>query len=67
MAKNQSEFYVHLYNESTGETESVAPGEDLPSWGKVTNPYVLGKADEDDSDDPETPKRGRPRKAADAS
>lgn len=65
MAKNHSEFYLHHLDPKTGEVVSVAPGEDIPSGVEVTNPYVLGKADADESsDDEEAPRRGRARKAA---
>lgn len=66
MAKNQSEFYLHAADPESGEVVSIGPGEDIPSWVQVTNPYVLGKAEEDDpaEESDEAPKRGRPRKAA---
>lgn len=67
--KNQSEFFVHATKD--GVTESFGPGEDIPSWVKVDNPYVSGKKDDNPEQVPEVeedaPKRGRPRKAADES
>ena len=70
MAKNNSEFYVHALKD--GELQSFAPGEDIPAWVKVDNPYVSGKQDSEDEapvDEPrvapeeadEAPKRGRSR------
>lgn len=65
MAKNQSEYYLHVHGKD-GELHSIGPGEDIPSWVEVDNPYVTGKAtdDEAESEEDEAPKRGRARKAA---
>lgn len=41
MAVNKSEFALHFANDS-GEVTSVLPGDTIPSWAKVTNPYVTG-------------------------
>lgn len=72
MAKNNSEFYVHALKD--GELHSFGPGEDIPSWVKVDNPYVSGKQDSEDEpvvDEPKAaaaegdeepkPRRGRAR------
>ena len=42
MAKNQSEYALHLHDRD-GNLVSVMPGDEIPSWAEVTNPYVLGK------------------------
>ncbi|MGV0042024.1 hypothetical protein [Mycobacterium colombiense] len=52
--KNQSEFYVHATKD--GVTESFAPGDDIPSWVKVDNPYVSGKKDSEDEAPVDEPK-----------
>jgi hypothetical protein len=70
VVKNQSEFYVHATKD--GVTQSFGPGEDIPSWVKVDNPYVSGKQDSEDEpavDEPKVaaedgdakPRRGRAR------
>jgi hypothetical protein len=48
MAKNESEFAVHLQKD--GVTESFLPGDDIPAWAskKITNPLVSGAAEEVD-------------------
>lgn len=62
MAKNKSEFSVHL-TDPNGEAICIAPGADIPAWAAklITNPLVLGgessDPDEDESDDDGT---GRP-------
>ncbi len=62
--KNNSEYTLHEFDDK-GELHTFAPGDTLPSWVKVDNPYVKGEAeDQDDSDDEDAPRRGRPRKAA---
>lgn len=66
--KNQSDYFVHAQKD--GVTHSFGPGEDIPSWVHVDNPYVTGKKTESEdepveSEDDEAPRRGRPRKAAD--
>lgn len=68
MAKNNSEFYVHAVKD--GELQSFGPGEDIPSWVKVDNPYVTGKKDSEDEPqvdevtvvDDDAPKRRTTRK-----
>lgn len=68
--KNQSDYTLHETDDK-GVTHAFGPGEDIPSWVKVDNPYVTGKSDEDDAPEDEgksdAPRRGRPRKAADES
>jgi hypothetical protein len=60
MATNRSEFALHLENK--GEKVVVLPGDDLPGWAKVTNPYVLGdqvvEPDEDGDSDGPPPQAG---------
>lgn len=70
--KNQSEFFVHAQKD--GVTESFGPGEDIPSWVKIDNPYVSGKKEDEPKQPPASapdevavPKRGRPRRAASGS
>ncbi|MCV7434819.1 hypothetical protein [Mycolicibacterium bacteremicum] len=46
MATNKSEYALYL-NDKDGSLVTVMPGEDIPSWAKVTNPYVLGKDSEE--------------------
>jgi hypothetical protein len=66
MAKNESEFAVHLTLD--GELVSVLPGEDFPSGFKVTNDLVTKPAKDDDDDEPSAPKRrGRAAKDSDES
>lgn len=74
MAKNNSEFTVHVHGED-GRVQSIAPGEDFPSGVSSKNPYVTGKVKEDDAADEATtvvqdddaPKRRPARKAASGS
>jgi hypothetical protein len=49
MATNQSEFALHLENK--GKKVVVLPGDDLPEWAKITNPYVLGLDPDAEHDD----------------
>lgn len=67
MAKNESDFAVHLTID--GELVSVLPGEDFPSGFKVTNELVTKPhKDDDDEDASAAPKRrGRPTKDSDES
>lgn len=51
MATNNSEFAVHL-TDPKGKPFVLLPGGEIPSWAKITNPYVLG-ADPDAVDDDE--------------
>lgn len=46
MASNKSEYTVYL-TDSDGAVVAVKPGGDIPSWAKVTNPYVLGTGSEE--------------------
>jgi hypothetical protein len=66
MAKNESEFAVHLT--INGELVSVLPGEDIPKGFEVTNELVTKPAakDEDDDEKP-APRRGRAAKGSDES
>jgi hypothetical protein len=54
MAKNESEFAVHL-TDPKGKPFVLLPGKEIPSWAakQITNPYVLGidPDAEDDADD----------------
>lgn len=69
--KNQSDFFVHAQKD--GVTESFGPGDDIPSWVKIDNPYVSGKKDSEDEpqfpepDEDDEPKRRPARKAASGS
>lgn len=64
MAKNESEFAVHLTID--GELVSVLPGEDFPSGFKVTNELVTKPSTDDDKEKPAA-RRGRPAKDSDES
>lgn len=48
MAKNESEYAVHLQKD--GVTETFLPGDEIPAWAakKITNPLVSGDAEEVD-------------------
>jgi hypothetical protein len=61
MAKNESEFAVHLTID--GELVSVLPGEDFPSGFKVTNDLVTKPSKDDD----EAPARRGRAKGSDES
>lgn len=63
MAKNESEYAVHLQKD--GVTETFLPGDDIPAWAakKITNPLVSGDAEEVDGAIKETRKKA-PAKAA---
>lgn len=66
MAKNESDFAVHLT--INGELVSVLPGDDFPKGFEVTNELVTKpEKDDDDEDEKPAPRRGRPAKAADES
>ncbi|ANW64011.1 hypothetical protein BCA37_10755 [Mycobacterium sp. djl-10] len=54
MAKNKSEFSVHL-TDPKGKAVCIEPGEDIPSWASklITNPLVLAGNSADESDDDE--------------
>jgi hypothetical protein len=65
MAKNESEFAVHLTVD--GELVSVLPGEDFPSGFKVTNSLVTKPSKDDDEDEKPAPRRGRAVKDSDES
>jgi hypothetical protein len=58
MAKNESEFAVHL-TDPKGKPFVLLPGKEIPAWAakQITNPYVLGTdgEDADDDDDLEGP------------
>lgn len=57
MAINNSEHAVHLTNK-LGEPVCVLPGEDIPDWATVTNPYVSGEVAQAPPDGP-PPRAGK--------
>lgn len=63
MAKNESEYAVHLQKD--GVTETFLPGDDIPAWAakKITNPLVTGDAEEVDGAIKESKSRKAPAKA----
>lgn len=61
MAANKSEYTVYL-TDPEGAVVAVKPGDDLPGWAKVTNPYVLGgEAEESVAEAVDTPAGPPPR------
>jgi hypothetical protein len=64
MAKNESEYAVHLQRD--GVTETFLPGDEIPAWAakKITNPLVSGDAEEVDGAIKESKSRKAPAKAA---
>lgn len=57
--------YVHVHDADGRRHAFLAPGEELPEWADVTNPAVLGEADEAASapvEEHEEPKHRAPRR-----
>ena len=61
MATNKSDWAVYL-NDDQGVVHCILPGEDIPGWAEIDNPYVTGEANqaaqESDSTNP-PPKAGK--------
>ena len=63
MATNQSGYALHL-EDPQGNKVVVMPGDELPAWANITNPYVLGVAPAAEHDvDPDDDAAGPPPKS----
>ncbi|SDD58981.1 hypothetical protein SAMN04488581_2609 [Mycolicibacterium neoaurum] len=60
MATNKSEYTVYL-TDTDGSVVAVKPGDGIPTWAKITNPYVLGA--EESGEQADEPVTGPPPRA----